>query len=611
MSLAAALLVVAPCLAASAHADERRHAIAKIGEPATPPGFRHFGWVDPSAPKGGALRLSAVGSFDTLNTFSFQGSKPPGLTLIDATLMAPSPDEPATAYGLVAEWISWPADLSSVTFGLRREARFADGRPITPEDVVFSLDEQKRASPAVAIYYRDVVRAERTGEREVTFRFARKGSRDLPYITSLLTIVPRHYWTATGADGEPRDMAKSTLAPPVGAGPYRIASVDRGRSIVYERIADWWGRDLPVNVGQYNFDRLGWTMFRDDGPEFEALKAGDVDLREETFSKKWATGYDIAAVREKQLRKAEFELGTVAQLQGFAMNLRRPKFADPRMRRAVALAYEFEAANKSLFYGLYQRLDSWFENSPLAARGLPGARELALLERLRGKVPAEVFTTEYRSPRAATADELRNNLKEASRLLDAAGWHLVGSTRRNARTGEPLTIEFLNYDTSYDRIVLPFQHNLARLGVDLRIRIIDAAQYENRLKTYDFEMIVDGFTPSHVPGSELRERLGSEAAGRNATSNRIGIRDEAVDALVQEIIDARSKDDLVAAARALDRVLVWNHYMVLQWHNPNTWLAWWDKLGRPQRYPSQDVSAYTTWWWDAAAAARLGSPNGK
>ena len=608
LALAAA---VAMSGAAAAGEPARRHCIAKIGECAMPAGFRHFDWVNPSAPKGGALRLSSVGAFETLNQHSFQGTSAPGVGWIDATLMTASPDEPATAYALVAEWVSWPDDLGSASFGLRREARFSDGRPVTPEDVVFSLDEQKRAHPAVAVLYRDVVRAEQTGEREVTFHFARKGSRDLIYITGLVTVLPRHWWTGRTAAGEPRDLAKSTLEPPVGAGPYRIKAVDRGRSITYERVRDWWGRDLPVNVGQYNFDELSYAMFRDDTPDFEALKSGDIDFREETSSKKWATGYDFPAALQGRLRKQEFELKPVAALQGFAFNIRRDKLSDPRVRRAIGLAYDFETANRSLFFGLFKRLDSWFDNSPLAARGLPAGRELELLERLRDKVPQEVFSAEHRSPRAGSAEALRANLREAGRLLDEAGWKVVDGQRRHERTGEPLTIEFLNYETSFDRIVLPFKQNLARIGVDLSIRIIDAAQYENRLKSYDFEMITEGYAQSHVPGSDLRERIGSEAASKPATANRIGIRNAAVDALVEEIVYARSREDLVAATRALDRVLVWNHYMVLQWYNPNAWLAWWDKLGRPARHPSQEVGALYTWWYDPAAAARLGNAHGK
>lgn len=613
LTLALTIAVALPLAGSTATAEPpRRHALAKIGDPATPADFKHFSWVQPDAPKGGSVRLSAIGSFDTLNSFSIQGVTAPALSaLVDATLMAPSPDEPATAYGLIAEWVSVADDISSVTFGLRASARFADGTPVTAEDVIFSFEEQKRAAPAIAIYYRDVTRAERTGDREVTFHFARKGARDLPYAVGLLTVIPRHFWSGKTPGGEPRDLAKSTLEVPIGAGPYRVKALDRGRSITYERVKDWWAKDLPVNIGQFNFDELHFIMFRDDVPEFEALKAGEIDLKEENSSKKWATAYTFPASRDGRVKKLELGLKTVAQLQGFSFNLRKAKFADPRVRRAIGLAYDFESANRSLFYGLYRRLDSYFDNSELAAKGLPEGRELALLEPLRDKVPPEVFTTEFRSPRNDTAEDFRRNLRDASRLLDEAGWKLDGNVRRHERTGEPLTIEFLSYDTQFDRIVLPFKQNLAKIGVDLVIRVNDATQYENRLKTYDFEMITDAFPQSHAPGPEQLQRWGSAAADQPATANRIGIKNPAIDALLEEMGRAGTREELIAATRALDRVMLWNHYMILQWYNPTTWIAHWDKFGRPARHPSQDPSVLTTWWIDQSAVAKLGQADGK
>ncbi|HEX4893492.1 MAG TPA: ABC transporter substrate-binding protein, partial [Hyphomicrobiaceae bacterium] len=307
LTLALTIAVALPLAGSTATAEPpRRHALAKIGDPATPADFKHFSWVQPDAPKGGSVRLSAIGSFDTLNSFSIQGVTAPALSaLVDATLMAPSPDEPATAYGLIAEWVSVADDISSVTFGLRASARFADGTPVTAEDVIFSFEEQKRAAPAIAIYYRDVTRAERTGDREVTFHFARKGARDLPYAVGLLTVIPRHFWSGKTPGGEPRDLAKSTLEVPIGAGPYRVKALDRGRSITYERVKDWWAKDLPVNIGQFNFDELHFIMFRDDVPEFEALKAGEIDLKEENSSKKWATAYTFPASRDGRVKKLE------------------------------------------------------------------------------------------------------------------------------------------------------------------------------------------------------------------------------------------------------------------------------------------------------------------
>ncbi len=583
----------------------RRHAISKLGDARFAADFKHFDWVDPAAPKGGLVRLAATGSFDNLNPYTIKGSPAPALGLIDATLFAPSLDEPATAYAFIAEWVSYPADYASATFGLRASARFADGSLITPEDVVFSFEEQKRASPSIAIYYRDVTAVEKTGERQVTVRFAKAGNRDLPYLVSLLSIIPKAYWHAKNGSGEPRDLANTTLEPPLSAGPYRIKTVDAGRSITYERVKDWWAKDLPVNLGQYNFDEIRYTMYRDDLPQFEGLKAGDIDLTEENSSKRWATGYDTPAVRDGRLKKVVLERKTVADLQGFVLNVRRAKFADLRVRRAFALAYDFESANASLFYGLYKRINSVFENSELAQQGLPTGRELAILEHHRDKLPPEVFTTPYKAPVNANGDDVRRNLREAARLLAEAGWKLDKGQLRHTVSGEALTAEFLNYDTQFDRIVLPYKQNLEKLGVRIDIRIVDATLYEKRVKTFDFDMITDANVMSYAPGNELREFWGSAAASKEASRNRAGIQNPAVDAIIEDVIYARDRPELIAAARALDRVILWNQYIIPQWYNPTAWVAYWNKFGRPTKHPSQDPGVLTTWWYDASAAAKL------
>lgn len=587
-------------------AELRRHAIAKIGDPAVPADYKHFDWVNPAAPKGGTVTLSSVGSFDSLNGHSFKGLPAPAIGLIDATLMAPSPDEPATAYGLIAEWIVVPPDRSSATFGLRKGARFSDGQPITVEDVIFSFEEQKKAHPAFALNFKDISAVEKTGPNEVTFRFTRKGSRELPYIAGLIAVIPKHYWTGKDTKGEARDLSRTTLEAPVSSGPYRVKSVDGGRSIIYERIADWWGRDLPVNVGQYNFDEIRYIAFRDDVPEFEALKAGEIELREENSSRKWAKEYDFAAVKEGRLKRLVLSTKTVAQLQGFVLNLRRPKFADPRVRRAFALAYDFESANKTLFYGQYRRVNSLFDNSELAAVGLPTGRELSLLEALRDKVPPEVFAMPYRSPTNATSDDLRRNLREAQRLLEEAGWKVSGTQLKHQKSGEPMNLEYLADDQQFNRIVLPYKQNLAKLGIGLEVRVVEAARYADRLKSYDYDMITAAFQQSQAPGTEQREYWGSDAADRQASRNYAGIRDPAVDSLAETLIFAETKSEMIAAARALDRVILWNHYIMPQWFNPDVWYAHWDKFGRPARHPAIDPSPLTTWWVDAAAAQRLG-----
>ena len=595
-----------PPAAAQAPDAPRRHAIAKIGEPQVAASYRHFDWVNPKAPKGGTITLSTIGNFDNLNPYTFKGYPAPAISLIDATLMAPSLDEPATSYGYIAEWISVPADRSSATFGIRATARFNDGRPITPEDVVFSFEEQKKAHPAIALNYKDIVTAEKTGEREVTFRFSRSGSRELPYLASLVSVIPKHYWTAPDAKGEPRDLTRTTLEPPLGAGPYRVKSMEPGRSIIFERVADWWGRDLPVNIGQYNFDDIRYIGYRDDVPEFEAIKAGEIDLREENSSRKWAKEYDFPAIRDGLVKKLPITIKTVAQLQGFVLNVRRARFTDPRVRRAFALAYDFESANRTLFYAQYSRINSLFENSELAAVGLPEGRELALLEKLRDKVPPEVFTTLYRVPVNGTPGALRQNLREAQRLLTEAGWKVDRGILRHAATGEAMTLEYLADDQQFNRIVLPFKENLERLGIQLEIRVVDAARYHERTKTFDYDMITASYLQSHAPGTEQREYWGTDAADRTASRNFAGVKNPAVDSLIENLIFADTKEEMIAAARALDRVVLWNHYILPQWYNPDVWYAFWDKFGRPARSPALDPSPVTTWWIDTAAEARLG-----
>src|SRR5690606_33754912 len=381
----------------SAGSETRHHALSLVGEPAYEPDFKHFDWVNPDAPKGGTVRQWAMGSFDSLNPFSVQGSTAAGVGLIYDTLMTSSPDEPSTEYGLVAEWVSFPDDFSSATFGLRPEARFHDGEPIKPEDVIFSLEALKKAHPHYNAYYRNVVRAEKTGDHEVTFTFDQKGNRELPQIVGQLPVLPKHFWEATGANGQPRDLSRSTLEIPLGSGPYKIKSFDPGRSIVYERVKDWWAKDLPVSKGQWNFDEFIFTYFRDRVPAFEAFKVGQIDYWQETSAKAWATSYDFEAVRRGLVKKEEIPIRRVTPMQAFVMNLRRPQFQDIRVRKAFNLAFDFEWMNKNLFFDQYKRTESFFGNSELQATGLPTGRELEILNEIKDEVPPEVFTTEWKN----------------------------------------------------------------------------------------------------------------------------------------------------------------------------------------------------------------------
>lgn len=589
---------------AHAAGGKRHHAISLLGTPAMPEGFSHFDWVDPAAPKGGTVRLFEMGTFDSLNGFTTRGSPADGLGDLYDTLMSSSPDEPSTEYCLVCEWVSYPDDVSSATFGLRAEARFHDGRPITVDDVIFSLQALKEANPQYAFYYKNVTGAEQTGEREVTFRFDQTGNRELPLIVGQIPVLPKHFWQGTGADGEPRDLKKTSLEVPLGSGPYRIKSFETGRTIVYERVADYWAKDLPVAKGQWNFGEIHYVYFRDRTPAFEAFKSGRLDMWQETSASAWATQYAVDAVKNGLILKEDLPHKRVAGMQSFAFNVRRPPFQDPRVRKAFNLAFDFESANKTLFYGAYTRLNSFFDNSELAARGLPEGREKEILEDVKDGLPPEVFTTEWRNPTADTPMDLRKNMREAVALLQAAGWTQKGGQLVDA-SGQPFTAEFLLVQPDFERIVLPFVENLRKLGIQASARVVDSSQYQRRVERFDFDLIVTSFGQSHSPGNEQRSFWGSEAADREGSRNVIGIKSPAIDQLIEKIVFARDRADLVAATRALDRVLLWSHYVVPQWYLAHDRIATWDMFGRPGKLPSQTASFLRVWWVDPAKAAAL------
>ena len=594
----------------SAGSETRHHALSLVGEPAYGPDFKHFDWVNPDAPKGGTVRQWAMGSFDSLNPFSVQGSTAAGVGLIYDTLMTSSPDEPSTEYGLVAEWVSFPDDFSSATFGLRPEARFHDGEPIKPDDVIFSLEALKKAHPHYNAYYRNVVRAEKTGDHEVTFTFDQKGNRELPQIVGQLPVLPKHFWEATGANGQPRDLSRSTLEIPLGSGPYKIKSFDPGRSIVYERVKDWWAKDLPVSKGQWNFDEFVFTYFRDRVPAFEAFKVGQIDYWQETSAKAWATSYDFEAVRRGLVKKEEIPIHRVTPMQAFVMNLRRPQFQDIRVRKAFNLAFDFEWMNKNLFFDQYKRTESFFGNSELQATGLPTGRELEILNEIKDEVPPEVFTTEWKNPVNATPQDQRNNLRKAAQLLAEAGWKPQNGVLTNAK-GEQLAVEILIVQPDFERVVLPFKTNLERLGVRVSVRIVDTSQYQRRTDTFDYDIIVDSFPQSNSPGNEQRNFWGSAAADTHGSMNSIGIKNPAIDKLIDKIIYAADREELVAATRALDRVLLWNYYVIPQWHSPFDRIAVWDMFGRPDKLPEQSPSFMRVWWLDAEKQKELNAKRGR
>jgi microcin C transport system substrate-binding protein len=602
------LALAALCVVSStaAYAEPTwRHALSLVGEPAMPPDFKHFPWVNPAAPKGGSVRLWAPGTFDTMNPFPLGGNPAAGIGLIYDTLMVGSLDEASTEYGLIAEAVSFPDDYSSVTFRLRTEARFQDGEPIKPEDVIFSFEQQKTVNPQTEQYYKNVVTAEKTGDREVTFGFDVKGNRELPQIMGQLVVLPKHYWTATGKDGKPRDLAKTTLEPPVGSGAYRIKSFEAGRSITYELVADYWAKDLPVNVGQNNIALIQYDYYRDQTVAFEGFKSGRIDFYVESSAKNWATAYTFEGIRNGFVQQRKIELKTPEGMQGFVLNTRRSKFADPRVRQAFNLAFDFEWSNKNLFFDQYVRSDSYFENSELASSGLPQGRELEILNEIKDLVPPEVFTTEYKNPFNADLGSFRQNLRRATDLLTAAGWSIKGGKLTNDATGEVMTVEFLLDAPTFERIVLPYIKNLERLGIKGTVRQVDDTQYVQRMEGYDFDIAVATIPQSESPGNEQRYFFGSQAADTKGTRNFAGIKNPAVDKLIDKIIFAKDRADLIAATRALDRVLLWNHYVVPQWHVPYDRVAYWDKYKRLEPGPSRSVGFPNVWWFDQEGAAKV------
>lgn len=593
-----------------AFAQSKRHALSLVGEPKYGPDFKHFGWVNPDAPKGGRVRQFAEGSFDSLNLFPIQGDKAAGLSLLNEQLFSGSPDEPSTEYGQIAEWASYPADFSSVTYALRPTARFHDGKPITPEDVIWSFETLKRIVPLYHGYYKDVEKAEKTGEREVTFHFSIKNNRELPHIVSQLSVLPKHWWEGKNAKGEQRDISKSSLEPPLGSGPYKIKSFEPGREITYERVKDWWAKDLPVNKGQWNFDEIQYVFFKDRVPGFEAFKAGLLDFWRESSAKAWAVDFEFEAAKRGFVQKHLVPIKRVAPMQAFLMNGRRAAFKDIRVRRAMNLALDFEDANKKLFYDQYIRVGSYFDNSDFAAKGLPTGRELELLNEVKSGIPPEVFSNEWKNPVNATPAEARKNLAEAARLLAEAGYTAKGGVLTNAK-GEALSMEFLLQSPTLTRIVEPYIGVLKRLGINATIRVVDSAQYQRRVDKFDFDLVWHVMSQSESPGNEQREYWGTSAADREGSHNLAGIKNPAIDSLIEKVVFAKDRTDLVAATKALDRVLLWNHYVVPLWHLPFDRVAIWDQYGRPQKLPERATAFTQTWWFDAEKAAKLRAARGQ
>ena len=579
------------------------HGSSLHGDLKYPKGFTHFDYVNPDAPKGGTVRLAAVGGYDSLNPFILKGSSASGLGLMYDSLMTSSSDEPNTSYAHLAESIEVPDDFSWVIYRLDPRARWHDGTPVTTEDVIFSFDAIKsKGHPFYRQYFKNLKKAEKISDRGIKFTFTGDLNRELPHITSQLPIFSKAYYAS-------HEFEKTTLEPPMGSGPYRIKELDPGRSITYERVKDYWGKDLGVNRGKYNFDIIRYDYYRDTTVALEAFKSREFDFRQENTAKVWATGYESKSLKNGWFQKKQVRNQNPTGMQGLVFNTRRDLFADVKVRRALNHAFDFEWTNKNLFYGQYSRTKSFFSNSDMASSGLPGKDELKYLEPLRGKIPDEVFNKEFSVPVNKKKGDFRKNLRIAKKMLAAAGWTIKAGKLTNA-SGKVFEMEILLVSPAYERIMQPIVKNLKRLGIEARIRLVDSAQYQNRLNDFDFDTVVAGFAQSLSPGNEQRDFWGSGNADVKGSRNLIGVRDPAIDGLIDTIIAAPNRKELVAATRAMDRILLWGNYLIPQWHLQSYRLAFWNRFGRPERSPKYGVGFFT-WWIDADKNTALNTAMGR
>jgi microcin C transport system substrate-binding protein len=580
-----------------AAAPLRTHALSLLGEPSLPADFTHWPWVNPNAPKGGEIVLTGIGSFDSFNGFVLRGTPAVGLANLYDTLLKESADEASTEYCHLAGVIELPADRMGVTFELRPEARWHDGRPITAADVAWTFETlRQHGRPHFRAYYGDVAAVTAESAQRVTFRFSTNENRELALIIGQLPVLPKHWW-------EGRDFARPILEPPLGSGPYRIERFEAGRGITYARVPGYWGRDLPTAKGTANFDRMRYEYFRDTTVALEAFKAGQIDFRTENIAKEWATAYDFPAVRRGLVKRDEIRHHLPTGMQAFVVNMRRPLFQDARVRRALNEVFDFEWMNRNLFYGSYARTASFFSNSELASSGLPMGDELAVLDRVRGRVPEQVFIEEFRLPVTDGSGNNREGARRALDLLRQAGWTVRDRRLVNAQ-GQPFEFEILLNGPSFERVALPYVQWLERLGMKPRVRTVDPAQYQVRMDSFDYDMTVDVIPQSLSPGNEQRDLFTCAKSKQNGSQNIAGFCDPVIDEMVEWIVNAPDRQALVARSRALDRVLLWSHFVVPHWHIQTFRIAWWDKFGRPERNPRYAL-ALDSWWVDPARERAL------
>lgn len=588
LTAAFALIFTAPAFAQDATPV---HGMALHGAPKYAADFKHLDYVNPEAPKGGTFRLSALGTFDSLNGYIVKGAPAAGLGMIHETLMSQTQDEPFSAYGLLAESIEVSEDRSWIIFNLRPQAKWHDGKPLTADDVVWSHKVlTTEAAPFYKAYYHNVKTVEALSPVKVKFTFDMANNLELPLIVGQMPILPKHFYTAGS-----HSFSESSLVPPLGSGPYKVGKIVAGRTIEYDRVADWWGKDLPINKGQYNFDKIVYEYFKDANVLLEAFFADQFDFRQENVAKLWASAYNAPAVKDGRIVKKTIAHELPQGFQGFIFNIRKPLFKERAVREAITYAFDFEWSNKTMAFDSYTRTRSFFSNSEMEAKGIPQGRELEILEQYRDKLPPELFTTEYNPPKTDGSGNNRANLKKAADILDAAGWK-VGADGIRAKDGVKLQFEFVDDTPMFERWIMPFIKNLERIGVKATFRALDAAQYQNRMNNFDFDMSIGLFGQSNSPGNEQREFWGSAVANAPGSRNRIGISDPVVDALIDQIIAAPSREDLVVRTQALDRVLQWGFYGVPNWHMPAWRIAYWDRFGQPAKNPEFGLPVAETWW---------------
>ena len=567
------------------------HAIAMHGEPKYAKDFISLEYISNNAEKGGAIVRSAIGSYDTFNPFTLKGSSAAGIGLLFESLTLGSSDEAFTEYGLLAKNIEWPEDRSWVSFTLRKEAEWHDGKKITSEDIIWTFNTlMEKGHPFYGYYYGDIKEVIKISEDKVKFIFATNTNKELPLIVGQLPVLPKHYW-------ENKNFDETTLDIPLGSGPYKIKSFDAGRSITYELNENYWGfknNIVPIKVGKDNIGTIRYDYYKDRGVEREAFKSGEIDFFSENTSKEWATGYNINAVKEGLIKKELISHENPQGMQAFAFNTRKEFFKDKRIRKALAYAFDFEWTNKNLFYGAYKRTDSFYENSELASYNLPSQDELKYLNPYIDILPKEVFNSKFENPYTDGSGFIRKELQEATKLIKDAGWTLQDGKLVNSKN-EPFEFEILLVSPAFERIVLPFIDNLEKLGIKATLRTVDSSQYQKRIESFDFDMVVYTFSQSLSPGNEQRNFWGSDAADTNGSRNVIGIKNEVVDSLIEKLINAKDRQDLITITRALDRVLLWNYYVIPQWHISAYRVLYWDMFDQPKEKPKYSLG-FDTWW---------------